>query len=110
MEKRASGGREGGGGSAALREVENGHDQMSRLSLSVAWHIAVAFLSTSTRAHECDAARWLMRLPMDACLIALIKIHAARRGIGLAGREGDRAMGWVVEDGERGREEGGGDA
>lgn len=51
-----------------------------------------------------------MRLPMDACLIALIKIHAARRGIGLAGREGDRAMGWVVEDGEREREEGGGDA
>lgn len=51
-----------------------------------------------------------MRLPMDACLIALIKIHAARRGIGLAGREGDRAMGWVVENGERGREEGGGDA
>ena len=40
---------------------------------------------------------------MDACLIALIKIHAARRGIGLAGREGDRAMGWVVENRERER-------
>ena len=55
-----------------------------------------------------------MRLPMDACLIALIKIHAARRGIGLAGREGDRAMGWVVEnrerERERERERGGGDA
>lgn len=39
------------------------------------------------QSHECDA-RWLMRLPMDACLIALIKIHAARRDIGLARQEG----------------------
>ena len=39
------------------------------------------------QSHECDA-RWLMRLPMDACLIALIKIHAARRDIGLSRQAG----------------------
>lgn len=31
-----------------------------------------------------------MRLPMDACLIALIKIHAARRDIGLSREAGGR--------------------
>ena len=58
------------------------------------------------QSHECDA-RWLMRLPMDACLIALIKIHAARRDIGLSREAGGRGtmgkgVGKGVSEGGRG--------